>query len=119
MEPRVAAAVIRTQGLYDLLTGISPLVSMRAFEWVTGPKRDDWLVRTVGLLAAVIGAAILQADRRGRLHDAQDVGVGSALAFATVDIVGVATRTLRPVYLLDALAQLVFVAGWRSRRRGS
>ncbi len=40
------------QGLYLLLTGMWPLVHYRSFEWVSGPKVDDWLVKCVGGLAA-------------------------------------------------------------------
>jgi len=50
------------QGVYFLLTGIWPLLSMRTFEAVTGPKVDRWLVKTVGVLVAVIGSKIYLAD---------------------------------------------------------
>src|SRR4051794_41964369 len=55
--------VLRAQGAYYTLTGLWPLVHMASFEAVTGPKTDDWLVRMVGLLAAVIGATLLTAGR--------------------------------------------------------
>jgi len=42
------------QGLCYPLTGLWPLVSLRSFEKVTGPKADDWLVKTVGALIAVL-----------------------------------------------------------------
>ena len=50
------------QGVYFLLTGIWPLLSMRTFEAVTGPKVDRRLVKTVGVLVAVIGSKIYLAD---------------------------------------------------------
>jgi hypothetical protein len=34
------------QGAYHLVTGVWPLVSMRTFASVTGPKVDKWLVKT-------------------------------------------------------------------------
>lgn len=43
------------QGIYFLLTGLWPLVSIESFQWVTGPKTDLWLVYCVGCLVAVIG----------------------------------------------------------------
>jgi hypothetical protein len=49
-------SVLRAQGGYYLVTGLWPLVHLASFEAITGPKVDDWLVRMVGLLAAVIGA---------------------------------------------------------------
>ena len=65
------------QGVYFLLTGVWPLLSIRTFEAVTGPKVDRWLVKTVGLLVAVIGASLLaeiEQDVRG-LRDQQLAGL--------------------------------------------
>ncbi len=102
-------------GSYYLVTGLWPLVSMRSFEWVTGRKTDRWLVRMVGLLAAVIGLAIL----RGRDEPDQEatLPVGSALAFTAVDVVYTANGTIRPIYLGDAAVELVLVAAWLARPR--
>ncbi len=102
-------------GSYYLVTGLWPLVSMRSFEWITGRKTDRWLVRMVGLLAAVIGLAIL----RGRDESDQDatLPIGSALAFTTVDVVYAANGTIRPIYLGDAALELVLVAAWHARPR--
>lgn len=43
----------------------------------------------------------------------------AALAFAAVDTTCVAAARISPVFLVDALAQLAFAAGWRARRRGN
>ena len=55
------------QGGYYLITGLWPLIHIPSFLWLTGPKTDLWLVKTVGLLAAVIGMVILAAVLRRRL----------------------------------------------------
>jgi hypothetical protein len=39
-----------TQGTYYAATGLWPILWMRSFEAVTGPKQDHWLVKTVGAL---------------------------------------------------------------------
>jgi hypothetical protein len=52
------------QGGYYVATGIWPLLSMRSFERITGPKIDKWLVKTVGLLVTAIGATILLGSKR-------------------------------------------------------
>ena len=44
------------QGTYYVVTGLAPLISMDAFEAVTGDKTDEWLVVMVALLTVVIGA---------------------------------------------------------------
>ena len=74
------------QGVYFLLTGVWPLISMRSFEAVTGPKVDRWLVKTVGVLIAVIGASLL-ADARRPSRGATVLGAGSAAALGGVDVI--------------------------------
>lgn len=113
MDRRLA----RAHGAYYVATGLWPIVSMRTFEAVTGPKTDRWLVRMVGLLAAVIGASLLPGRRR---TTDRTLAIGSALAFASIDTWYAARRTIRPVYLADAVVELALVAGWlraRPRRR--
>src|SRR5690348_8188341 len=89
------------QAVYWLLTGLWPLLHMQSFQAVTGPKVDGWLVRTVSALIAVIGATIGLARRRGRIDvDTALLGGASAVALATVDVVGVAVGRISPVYLL-------------------
>ena len=46
------------QGAYYLGTGVAPFVSRRAFEAVTGPKKEWWLVETVGVLVTAVGAGL-------------------------------------------------------------
>src|SRR3954453_8582479 len=41
--------VLLLQGGYYVLTGVAPFVSRRAFERVTGPKAEWWLVQTVAV----------------------------------------------------------------------
>jgi hypothetical protein len=59
-------SVALIQGTYFFMTGVWPLVSIDTFQRVTGPKVDLWLVNTVGVLVAVIGAALILAGVRGR-----------------------------------------------------
>jgi hypothetical protein len=102
---------MRFQGLYYLLTGLWPIIHLASFEAVTGPKTDDWLVRMVGLLASVIGATLLFAARRGnRGIEILVLAVGSALAFATVDIVYALRGRISAIYLADAIIELALVA---------
>ena len=101
-------------GVYYLATGVWPLVSMRSFEAVTGPKADRWLVRMVGILAAVIGASML--SRRASADQDRVLPVGSALGFASIDAFYALRGAISPIYLADALLELAFVAGWLRRR---
>jgi len=111
------------QGLYYVATGAWPLVSIRTFEAVTGPKVDRWLVKTVGVLVGVIGLALLLGRRQRRPSaDRTLLAAGSAGALATIDTVYAVRGRISKIYLLDLLPELVFVVtwvatAWRDRRR--
>lgn len=100
------------QGAYFFATGLWPLVSVDSFQVVTGPKTDLWLVKTVGVLVAVIGCALFSASRRSPSFEITVLGVGSALGLMVVDITTVLIGTISPIYLLDAVIELIFVALW-------
>src|SRR5436309_11999840 len=91
------------QGLYYLLAGIWPLLSLATFEAVTGRKYDDWLVKTVGSLVLIEGAVFLIAAwRRSTAPEVAVLAIGSAVMLTLVDVIYVAQRVISPVYLLDA-----------------
>jgi hypothetical protein len=114
--PRIALV----QGVFYLATGIWPLIDIDSFQAVTGPKMDLWLVRTVGVLVAVIGAVLVTAARRQRLSaEIMLLAVGSALGLAAIDIIYVLSGTISPIYLADAVAEIGLVAGWILGRRGA
>jgi uncharacterized membrane protein HdeD (DUF308 family) len=102
-----SSAVTRLQGMYYLLTGLFPFVHFGAFEALTGRKRDRWLVRTVGLLAAVIGLALVRRPSQG--GELADLSAG---AFAVADMLAVRAGQL-PTYLADAAVEGAFVAARR------
>jgi 4-amino-4-deoxy-L-arabinose transferase-like glycosyltransferase len=97
------------QSIYYIVTGASPLISMRFFEWVTGPKVDDWLVRMVGLLAVSIGITLLVAVRAKEITRAILIlAITSALSFAAIDIFYSLTGRISMIYLLDAPLEIFF-----------
>ncbi len=107
--PIVAAG----QGIYFALTGLWALVSIRTFQMVTGPKTDLWLVKTVGALVGVIGGVLGLAASRHRVEpEIVLLGVGSAASLGAVDMIYVARKRIAPIYLLDALAELLLIAAW-------
>jgi hypothetical protein len=102
-----------TQGAYFLATGIWPLLHMRSFLRVTGYKHDLWLVRTVGALVAVSGAAVLSAARRDRLTgEIAFLAAGTAGALGAVDAIYTSRRRIPPIYMLDGVAEAAIVALW-------
>jgi energy-converting hydrogenase Eha subunit E len=106
------------------------LLSIRSFEAVTGPKRDRWLVKTVGVLVTAVGVTLIRASRRRRVHpDVALLGGLSAAALAGIDLVYVSRRRISPVYLLDSVPEVLLALWWgrrvaldgrsRLRRRGA
>jgi hypothetical protein len=96
---------------YYIATGLWPLLHMKSFEFITGRKLDRWLVKTVAILVLVIGATLARPGfaRRPTGDDAA-LAAGTALGLTAIDIVYVAKRRIRPVYLLDALLEVALVA---------
>lgn len=101
------------QGAYYVITGLWSMVSMRSFQWVTGPKTDIWLVRTVALLLMVIGTVLTVAGFGKRTGpESPLLGAGSAATLAGIDIVYAARGRISRIFLLDALVELGFVVAW-------
>lgn len=112
-------SVARMQGGYYLATGVWPLLHMRSFLKVTGPKTDLWLVETVGLLVGCMGAQMLMASRGSRVPaEVRMLATAAALSLAAVETVHVAKRNISPVYLLDAVAEIGLALLWTVARPG-
>jgi hypothetical protein len=101
------------QSAYFLMTGVWPVVHIRSFLRVTGPKHDLWLVKTVGVIVAVIGGAIGLGGWRKALSPAIILlAIGSAGGLMFVDVIYVAKRVISRIYLLDAAIEVVLIVGW-------
>lgn len=110
-------SILAVQGAYYLATGALPLVSRRAFEALTGPKTDWWLVQMVGLLAVSNGAALTLGSRRQELA-AETLALASlsAVSFALIDTVYALKRRISPIYLADALVEAGLLAALAGAR---
>ncbi len=101
------------QGIYFLVTGIWPILSMKTFLLITGPKMDLWLVKTVGLILAVIGAVLLYAQITGMVNPPVILlAMGSALGLALVEIIYTSKRVISPIYLADAFVEFILIVWW-------
>jgi hypothetical protein len=108
------------QGGYYVITGMAPFVSRRAFEAVTGPKTEWWLVQTVGAIVTAVGAALLSGARSERVTpELRLLAAGCAASLAGIDIAYVARRRIAPSYLLDAAAQLALLTSLLGSRLGA
>ena len=99
--------LLKFQAVYYVITGLWPLISLRTFEWVTGPKVDDWLVHMVGLLAATIGVTLWVGARVKRpVAVIVLLAVLSAISFAFIDIRYASVGRISAIYLADAVVEV-------------
>ena len=111
MAPRLARAAAGTQAEYLAATGVWPLLHRSSFERLTGRKREFWLVRTVGGLAAAIGVSLgLAAICGSKRPETVALALGSGVAFGVADVR--ASRTESRIYLADLALQAAFAAAW-------
>ncbi|WP_225834481.1 hypothetical protein [Streptomyces sp. NK08204] len=105
--------VARSQGLFNLVGGGWPLLHLRSFEGVFGPKRERWLQRTTaGLLATAGWSMLLTPATCGAVRQARRTGLGTAVTLLAVDLVYVPRGRIRPTYLLDAVMQAGWLLAW-------
>lgn len=110
MQSKLLRITALGQGVYYILTGVWPLISMSTFLRVTGPKYDLWLVNTVGILVLVSGLVIFLAALRWKVtNEILLLAVGSALGLCAIDIIYVSIERILPIYLADATAEIILV----------
>jgi hypothetical protein len=102
-------------GGYLVFIGAWPLVHLRSFAKVTGPKPEGWLAKGVGACLANVGIQLIQAAvRGGRVRrDVRSLAVRMAMTFAAFDFYYAGLRRrISPVYLGNGAIQLMFAALW-------
>lgn len=99
---------MRVQGWYYLLGGLWPVLHLRSFEQVVGPKPDRFQTETTGALYAAIGVTLLATERSATsgVHRM----VAGATAASSVAVVMRHRDSLRAVCTADAALQAAFVA---------
>src|SRR3954453_11317540 len=89
------------------LVGLWPLLHIRSFEMVFGPKTDRWLVKTVAGLLMVNGITQLTtSSTAGGGRQACRLGVGTAAVLAAIDLVYVPAGRISKMYLVDAAIEV-------------
>lgn len=116
-ERDLSSTVAVAQGAYYVATGVWPLLHMRSFLRVTGPKTDLWLVETVGGLVGAIGGALLAAGLRRRVTpEIKLLGMGSAAALAAVEGFYALRGRIPSIYLADAVVEVALGAVWAAAK---
>ena len=114
---RTSQQLARAHGFSNVLGGAWPLLHMRSFETVLGPKTDRWLVRTVAGLLVANGLVQLRATTPGEVRQAARVGIGTATVLLAVDLRYAIPGRISRMYLLDAVAEAGWIAAWLASDR--
>ena len=110
------------QGVYYAVFGAWPLLHLRSFETVTGPKLEEWLTKGVGACWLNVGIHLVAAGRHGGRvrRDVRGLAIRMAAAFAAIDFhYAGRRRRISPVYLINGFVQLGFVALWQLEKLAS
>jgi hypothetical protein len=110
-------ALAHAQGVSTVLGGAWPLLSIRTFEAVFGPKEDRWLVYTVSGLLVTNGLTQVLAARADAVPAARSLGYGTAGTLLAIDLVFVPAGRIRWTYLIDAAFEAAWIGLWRRARR--
>lgn len=101
------------QAVYYLVTGLWPLIHLKSFFEVTGPKTDVWLVQMVGVLIFSYSILFFYMAFTRRLLQVHAV-VGSLIAFGIgcIELYHYLQGTLRGIYYVDFIIEVCFFMYW-------
>jgi hypothetical protein len=101
------------QIIYYFTAAVWPLVHIKSFMAVTGPKTDIWLVKTVSALLLAMSGAMLVAVFFNQINSVAIVlAVCSCVALLLIDVYYVLREIISPAYLADAAAELILLIAW-------
>ena len=111
------------QGMYVLLTAVWALVDIQSFMFITGPKTDVWLVRTVAVLLLCISLFFLLSSKKSEEPRVTLTALVFSFGLAYIDFYYTLNNTIRWVYALDGIVESMFGLLWLyflfSPRKGS
>jgi hypothetical protein len=95
-----------------MASGLWPILHLRSFEWVFGPKVDRWLVYTVAGLLTSVGYAQWRAGSDQDWPHARRMGVATSSTLLLIDLINVPRGRIRATYLIDAAAEVALLGAW-------
>jgi hypothetical protein len=108
-----ALTLARVQGAANLIGGLWPLLHLKSFEAVFGPKTDRWLVKTVSGLLVVNGLTQLGTTSTPEsIRQARRLGIGTAAVLGTVDLIYAPIGRISKMYLADAVVEIGWIVAW-------
>jgi len=112
MRSRTSMSLAHAHGACNVVGGAWPLLHMRSFEAVLGPKTDRWLVKTVAGLLVANGVVQLRAATPAEARQAARIGVGTATVLLLADLRYAVPGRISRMYLLDGVLEAAWIAAW-------
>lgn len=89
------------------------MLHIESFMWVTGPKTDIWLVKTVSVMILAAGLCIFLAGLNRRITpEIVLLSFSCAFGLSIIDIHYSFNDVISKVYLLDAIPELAIAILW-------
>jgi hypothetical protein len=105
---RALRALLTFQGVYYIVTGLWPFVSLSTFVAMVGPKPDVFQLFVTSALIVAIGAVVLS-DAPDPAMGTIRLSVAGAAALLIMEIVF--AGSIRPVFALDGAVEFCLIAG--------
>jgi hypothetical protein len=113
LTQQIYTILLWVQGIYTLLTALWGLIDIRSFMRVTGPKTDIWLVKTVSVLLLPITFCFFAALFLNMpFLPVTIIGILTTSGLAAIDFYYTTNRTIKWVYALDGIAEVLFLITW-------
>jgi hypothetical protein len=101
------------QSIYYILTGLWPIIHIKSFMSITGPKMEQWLVKTVGWLILVIAITLFSAFYMLQFTlSVMVLGMASTIIFIGIDVYYYQKGIISKIYLMDAGIESLLLLGW-------
>ena len=97
--------VLIVMGYYYVLTAVWPILHIKSFEFVTGPKTDQWLVKTVSVM--ILGSGIIFIAYQNETSAL--LAILNALGLMIIDVYYSFKGIIRKIYLVDGVVELGFI----------
>ena len=112
MNTTPTRALLWIQTLYITITALWPLVHISSFIWVTGPKTDIWLVKTVSVLLLSIAFCMFLCLYLKYYIVGGAMALTTAIGLGFIDFYYTASGTIMNVYAVDGVLQVLFIIAW-------
>jgi len=101
------------QSLYYLFTGLWPLLHMLSFSAESGPKANEWLLKTeIMLIVCIIAAFMIDLYTRRYTTSIVFLAISSSIGFLYIDLWHTLFHGMTGIYLIDSATHLVLMTVW-------